>query len=200
MTTPPYPAPPRPASGAGPLRRRAVAASVSVWVAAAGAVAAAAVTFAFGPTPRTPLDPTEALLRTGAGLLSALGLLAGAVAVVLWLRRARANAEALSPAPHRLGAGWAVAGWVVPVASYFVPFVVVSDVVRASAPGGRAPTVLRVWWASWVAACLGQLLVQFTPVAGWANLVLVPLYALAAAAFGRLARQLADWQDQRMAA
>jgi hypothetical protein len=43
------------------------------------------------------------------------------------------------------------------------------------------------------------LLVQFAPVAGWANLVLVPLYAIAAAAFTVLARQLARWQDERIA-
>jgi hypothetical protein len=200
MTTPPYTAPPRPATWAVPLRERAVAASVCVWIAATGAVAAAIVTFVLGPTPRIPVDRTEALLRTGAGLLAVLGLAAAAIAVVLWLRRARANAEALSPAPHRLGPGWAVAGWIVPVASYFVPFMVVSDVVRASAPAGRAPTVLRVWWASWIGACLVQLLAQFAPVVSWANLVLVPLYTAAAAAFTVLARQLARWQDERIAA
>ncbi|TLF98293.1 DUF4328 domain-containing protein [Nocardia cyriacigeorgica] len=76
--------------------------------------------------------------------LAGLGLLmqsAAAVVFIVWLWRARRNAEALCGARHRLAAGWVIGGWICPVVNVWFPHVIVADVVRASDP--QTPSDLR---------------------------------------------------------
>jgi Domain of unknown function (DUF4328) len=210
MTTPPATTS---STRTAPLRGYAVTASVLVWVGALGPVAIAASAFTLDADRGTTAYRTGMALFVGGLGFAVLGQLGAAIAVIAWLRRARANAEALSPAPHRLGSGWAVGAWFVPGGVYFLPFMVVADVVRASAPAGRRPAALVVWWACWITAHLAVLVALLVPLV--ALLTLVPaaagllvsalvaqgvLFVVAAAAFTRLALQLAGWQDARIRA
>lgn len=83
------------------------------------------------------------------------------VIFVIWLWRARANAEALCPAPHRRARGWTIGAWICPVVNLWFPYQVVDDVHRASRPGNvpdlrdlRAvprSALLGWWWAMMLA-------------------------------------------------
>ncbi|MBB5628219.1 DUF4328 domain-containing protein [Sphaerisporangium krabiense] len=80
---------------------------------------------------------------------------AAGVVFVVWLFRARANAEAMSPLRHRYATLWLVFGWILPVVSLFVPKGVVDDIWLASQRGpvtvrGRRPGLVRLWWTSWL--------------------------------------------------
>ncbi|WP_232661776.1 DUF4328 domain-containing protein [Pseudonocardia sp. TRM90224] len=121
-------------------------------------------------TARTPLEldaataawTVSAISYIAAAWLVGLGLhVVAGVAVIVWLRRARANAEQLYPAGHfRYGAGWAIGSWFVPIMNLVVPFKIVGEVWTASRPGlgleaaelSRQPTDPRVgwWWACWL--------------------------------------------------
>ncbi|MFF4920039.1 DUF4328 domain-containing protein [Kitasatospora sp. NPDC001261] len=83
----------------------------------------------------------------------------------VWMWRARLNAEALGgPGSQRRARAWALAGWITPVANLWVPYQVVSDVWKASAPERSAPRArLAVWW--------GALLVGTYVGNGYVNLV-----------------------------
>ncbi len=71
------------------------------------------------------------------------------VVFLVWLWRARVNAELLGGADgQRRARGWVVGGWFTPVANLWVPYQVVSDVWRASA--ARRPVssgLVMAWWA-----------------------------------------------------
>jgi hypothetical protein len=87
-------------------------------------------------------------------------LVAGVVFLV-WLSRARRNAEVLCDAPHRRGRGWVIGGWFCPVVNLWFPYQVVDDVERASRPDNHpdladlrsmpGSTRVGVWWALWLA-------------------------------------------------
>ncbi|MET9296820.1 DUF4328 domain-containing protein [Streptomyces sp. NPDC003077] len=85
---------------------------------------------------------------------SFLVMIAAGVAFLVWLWRARINAELMSgAAAHRRSRGWVVGGWIGPVVNLWVPYQVVSDIWRASAP--RRPVRLapvNAWWALFAAA------------------------------------------------
>jgi len=51
---------------------------------------------------------------------------------IVWCWRAAKNQQALGRAPERLGSGWAVGGWFVPVANFVIPVLVVQDLWRGS--------------------------------------------------------------------
>jgi hypothetical protein len=190
-----------------PLRPRALVASVLVSAATIGPVAMAASTATFGASQSTSTARTGMVLLGGGIVLTMVGYLAAVIAVIAWLRRARANAEVLSTAPHRLAAGWAVGAWFVPVAAMVLPYWLVSDVVRASTPDGRRPVALVTWWASWIGAHLVLVLVSYIPTGGVRPGLLAveliaqaALHVVAAFSFTRLALGLAARQDARIAA
>ena len=78
-----------------------------------------------------------------------LGALVAAAAFVTWLYQARRNAGRLGGSP-KWAPGWAVGGWFIPLASLVIPYLVVREVRRASAP---APQPVPVgWWGTSVLA------------------------------------------------
>jgi hypothetical protein len=98
---------------------------------------------------RPPWTPTlGANLDTASGLI----FIATVIAFVSWLYRARANAEH-STWPQRRARGWAIWGWVVPVANFFVPFQLVGDIWRAGLPAsqrGKTAWLPALWWTTWL--------------------------------------------------
>jgi len=100
----------------------------------------------------------ETNLAAALATLAGVGVYVGAavanwIVVGIWLTRARANAQRLEPrAPHRRAAAWIWLGWIVPIAWFFVPHQVVTDVWNASrgrAAHGENPK-LGLWWGLWI--------------------------------------------------
>ncbi|MEV5651010.1 DUF4328 domain-containing protein [Nocardia sp. NPDC052254] len=153
---------------------------------------------------RSPEEPQELpqdwSSDSWAGQVAWLFLLGAAVAVIVWMWRARRNAEALCAAPHRLPIGWVIGGWFCPVVNVWFPHTILTDVVRASDPrtpacaeelrGGPGDALVTGWWwallAGWAATLLslrlsaprpwtertGDVVVYGTrPVGGWGFVV-----------------------------
>ncbi|MBT2508646.1 DUF4328 domain-containing protein [Streptomyces sp. ISL-98] len=129
-------------------------------------------------TGSNPSDLLHALQLTWKGTPEAiLGIwsvimLATVVLWLIWFRRVRINAELFDAQAHRLGRGWALAAWFVPVAHLWVPKQVINDVWTASAsPPAPAPyatrperptpsrAALHAWWLSF-AGSIGLLYVS----------------------------------------
>jgi hypothetical protein len=90
-----------------------------------------------------------------------LALLAAGVVFIVWLWRARGNAQFFCYGRHRRGRGWVIGGWFCPVVNFWFPKQIVDDVIAASDP--RTPPLLPdlrriprhglvlAWWLTWVA-------------------------------------------------
>lgn len=121
-------------------------------------------------------DWAAVLTNPGAGLETVLSVLSWTtigvqlvteVVFLRWLWLARANAEAINPAPHRHGPIWVIAGWIVPVVCFWYPQAVVRDIWNASNPERPrgAPSLVATsgaivvtrWWAAFVTSRLVQL-------------------------------------------
>ncbi|SCE03205.1 protein of unknown function [Streptomyces sp. Termitarium-T10T-6] len=79
-----------------------------------------------------------------AALAQGVTLLATGVVFIIWFHRTRRNAEVFDPSVQRMGPGWAVGGWFVPIANFWFPYRVASGVWEASAqtrPDGGWRTV-----------------------------------------------------------
>ncbi|SCG66664.1 DUF4328 domain-containing protein [Micromonospora coxensis] len=85
-----------------------------------------------------------------------LAILTAAVLVIIWTWRARKNIEAFPGALPSLGAGWAIAGWLVPFANLVVPARVVANIARDSLWQRRTPALVGVWWTAWLVFSLGE--------------------------------------------
>lgn len=80
-----------------------------------------------------------------------------AIAFLVWLCRAKANAQALGAADMMVSPGWAVGWYFVPLANLVMPFTTMRELWQASArprdwqvaPGSP---VIPVWWACWIGA------------------------------------------------
>lgn len=102
------------------------------------------------------------LIATAATVGYLVALLAAGVVFIVWLWRARSNAELLCQAPHRRGRGWIIGGWCCPIVNLWFPKQVVDDVIAASDPrtpprasnlqGLHANGLLLAWWITWVAS------------------------------------------------
>ncbi|WP_327290703.1 DUF4328 domain-containing protein [Streptomyces sp. NBC_01198] len=86
-------------------------------------------------------------------------LAAVAVPFVALFRRSRLNAESFAPGAMKVAEGWAVGGWVVPVAALWMPLRVAHDIRRGSAlPDSRnlvTAVLVNSWWALWLGNSLG---------------------------------------------
>jgi hypothetical protein len=86
-------------------------------------------------------------------ILSGLVGLAIFVLLIIWLYRAAKNNEALGRQNPRLGPGWAIGGWFIPVANFVIPFIILDDVWRGSDPSvprgdpnwRRSATLGAIW-------------------------------------------------------
>jgi hypothetical protein len=84
---------------------------------------------------------------------------------IVWLWRAAKNQQALGRQPERLGSGWAIGGWFIPLANFAIPVLVAQDLWRGSdvaiaADDPRWRIADRSWLVGW-----------------WWGLFLVPLFA-----------------------
>ncbi|WP_433117813.1 DUF4328 domain-containing protein [Micromonospora sp. CA-246542] len=96
------------------------------------------------------------LVEVVAGLAMTVVYLTAAVLVIIWTWRARKNTDAFPGALPTLGAGWAIAGWLVPFANFVVPARVVAGVARDSLWRRFTPTLVSVWWCSWLVFSVGE--------------------------------------------
>ena len=89
-----------------------------------------------------------------------LAVLAAGVVFIVWLWRARGNAELFCSGRHRRSRGWVIGGWFCPVVNLWFPKQIVDDLIAASDP--RTPPLLPdlrriprhglvlAWWLTWV--------------------------------------------------
>jgi hypothetical protein len=94
----------------------------------------------------------------GRGLLGQLTGIVGVASLVLmivWAYRSATNAKALGRGGARLGPVWAIFGWLIPLAWYVLPYVVLQDLWRSSGPEAergdgwrrlRGSNLVRVYW------------------------------------------------------
>jgi hypothetical protein len=113
-------------------------------------------------------------LVDAAELALAIAVLVLAPCFITWLWRAAKNQQALGRAPERLGSGWAVGGWFIPLANLVIPVLVVQDLWRGSdaaiaAGDPRWRIADRSWLVGW-----------------WWGLFLVPLFTASGADADRL--------------
>ncbi len=86
-------------------------------------------------------------------LLSGLVGIGTFVLLIIWLYRAAKNNEALGRQNPRLGPGWAIGGWFIPIAWWVIPFIILDDVWRGSDPSiargdpnwRRSSTLAAIW-------------------------------------------------------
>jgi len=110
----------------------------------------------------------------------ALIVLAIVPCFIVWCFRAAKNQEALARRPERLGAGWAIAGWFIPLANLVIPVLVVQDLWRGSdARIERGDPRWRIADRSWL-------------VGWWWGLFLAALLTLRGAAIDRRELDLAQ--------
>ncbi|MFI7289218.1 DUF4328 domain-containing protein [Streptomyces anulatus] len=98
-----------------------------------------------------------------AGTVQTSAFLASGVLFIIWFHRTRRNAEVFEPGVQRMGPGWAVGGWFVPVANLWFPYRVASGIWEASVrlhPDGGwrtvPKTVLNLWWGGWIVSVLAS--------------------------------------------
>lgn len=147
------------------------------------------------------------------GVLYLCTLVAAGVAFVVWLSRARSNAELINGAAHRRSRGWLVGGWICPVVNLWFPYQVVDDVWRTSDPGTpadlhsvadlpRTPRVLR-WWLVFLSIDLGSVwlylsgdedIVRSLRETAVLNTVTTVLLCAAGVFAAQILRQITEWQ------
>ena len=94
------------------------------------------------------------------GVLSGLISLAAGVLALIWLWRARRNADLIAPDQQRWSSLWVWLGWIVPGFSYFIPKQVIDDVWRSTVPGAEEPET-GWWWGTWIVLSLTSLVGGF---------------------------------------
>lgn len=107
----------------------------------------------------------EAILTVDA--LNLLALIVCAILFLVWSAKAHANLPHLGVSKLTFSPTWAVIGWIIPVAFFFVPFMVIQEIWKASDPRysgedwRKAPSSLLLWgW--WILVILARLGRSFT--------------------------------------
>lgn len=134
----------------------------------------------------------DVLLWVNAG-----ALVVAAVAFIMWLWRARANAELLvGPHGQRLTREWVIGAWICPVVNLWFPYQVVVDVWRASEPKRDGRDGLVVWW--WMTFLVSWLFTRTITLVGVVDTVPLIASCVLDIASGVLAlilvRRISDWQ------
>lgn len=91
----------------------------------------------------------------GLSQLTGIVTLVAGILFMIWLHRATTNAQALG-LPQRFGANWAWLGFLVPIANFFVPYVVARDALPLGHP---ARSDVARWWASYLVASTSGLVI-----------------------------------------
>ena len=124
-----------------------------------------------------------------ASFLQLAGLVSVAVLVlfVIWQWRSTKNAAALGRTGARISPGWVIAGWLVPVANFFVPYVGLQDLWRNTDPqaepgdGWRRLSGSPIVTSFWITYVVGLV----TPVAVTAVVLATSVEARETDAFTR---------------
>jgi hypothetical protein len=129
--------------------------------------------------------------------VNAGAMVIAAVAFIVWLWRARANAELLvGPHGQRLTREWVIGAWICPVVNLWFPYQVVVDVWRASTPNRDHRDGLVVWW--WMTFLVSWLFTRFITLAGVVDTIALIASCALDIASGVLAllvvRRITDWQ------
>ncbi|MEV0805144.1 DUF4328 domain-containing protein [Micromonospora sp. NPDC050200] len=122
-------------------------------------------------------DDRDADVLLGAAVLEGLlalpfaaAYLTAGILVIIWTWRARKNTDAFPGALPSLGAGWAIAGWLVPFANFVVPARVVANIARDSLRRRGTGALVAVWWTAWLVFSLGERLVSLKDEMEYAEL------------------------------
>lgn len=109
----------------------------------------------YDAVPVNEVDASDTLYALS-GMLELGVYLLAIVAFLIWLFRARANAEALAPVPHRHRKPWLIFGWAVPIIALWYPKQIVDDIWNASQPENldmrRRSGLIWAWWLAWLSA------------------------------------------------
>lgn len=124
------------------IRGLATAIFIILGIAAAGQLLAAATTGSARDAARDYLDNVidedefnEKLAVSGLGsLLGAVAMIALVVISIIWLYRLTSNHQKIGRA-LTWGAGWAIAGWVLPPFLFVIPLLMLREAWKASDPG-----------------------------------------------------------------
>lgn len=100
------------------------------------------------------LSDIKSGLHANSQYLFVWAMTATCVAFVIWFRRVRINAEIMAPGAHSRAPGWAVGGWFVPVANFWIPRQVAGGIVEATDSGPKARRLVGVWWAAWLVSAV----------------------------------------------
>ncbi|WP_431961677.1 DUF4328 domain-containing protein [Actinacidiphila sp. bgisy160] len=105
-------------------------------------------------------------LWTGnAAALQLLALVATGVVFIVWFHRVRSNGEVFAPKGFEKSRGWAIGGWFIPIAFFWIPSRIARETWVASSqttqdgrlrPADSGP--VAYWWGAWVAVQLLHLL------------------------------------------
>lgn len=113
-----------------------------------------------------------------------------AIIFMVWVYRAMARARELTPT-LTITPGWAIGWFFVPVASFWMPYGVMTEIVEGSgvsapAYAERTRTLIGWWWGAWIARSLLSLFGTFASRAtgsdGSINMTLVVMMILASVA------------------
>lgn len=90
------------------------------------------------------------------GVIQASVFVTTAVLFGVWIVRAARNVRALGATGFRVSPGWAVGWYFVPFAFFYMPFVAMNEIWKASGSPEdwqelRTPIRLRLWWFLWLA-------------------------------------------------
>ncbi|MCW2495384.1 DUF4328 domain-containing protein [Jatrophihabitans sp.] len=98
---------------------------------------------------------------TDAGHVYLAGMVVTAVVFITWFYLARRNADVYDPAVHHRSRPWAIWGWICPIVSFWFPYQIARDTLRAAdrrdePPGlsDRHYPLLRVWWVLFIGSGL----------------------------------------------
>lgn len=114
----------------------------------------------FGAAMESRAASIDAMSVSAAVALAVL-ILGTAAAFIVWFHRCRFNSGLFRPDANRMGQGWAIGAWFVPVANLWLPKKIANDIWAAAPPledgsAERPPSkaVLQLWWGLWLAALI----------------------------------------------
>ena len=140
-------------------------------------------------------------------VITAVVLIVTGVVFLVWLWRARINAEILGgPDTQRRSRGWTIGAWFCPVVNFWYPYQILADIRRVSA--GRRPAsgmIVGWWWGLMVVSeVIGEIMIQISRSSGdplgtihtiaIAMTIGTGLQAAAAGLVIRMIMQIDEWQ------